>query len=275
MELLVVRAALTAFVVASTSIVQARYGPRATGWLVGLPLTSLPFLTLVGLQQGPWLARATAGGVIVGQTTAVACCAAYAYVARKRGWPSATAAGAGVAVLAGGAMVAAHTPLWATVSLLAVLLACALACWPRRPFDPARERFRGERWKRDVAIRTVVATASVVLATKASGAFGPEVAGALVAFPTVPLVHAAFTQRATGSLASVRLIENMLIGMWCGATFVLLIAATAGPLDILPSCGIAACGAAVARIAARPLSRVLGRLQLAARLRGRLRSRTA
>lgn len=272
MELLLLRASLTAALVASTGIVQARCGPRATGWLVGLPLTSLPFLLLVGLDEGPWFARATAGGIIVGQTTAVACCAAYAYVARRRGWLPSTAAGGVVAVLAGGLLVAWHAPLWAAVSVLAALLACALACWPRRPGSRSQGDGGARRWKRDVMLRTAIATACVVAATKASEDFGPEIAGALVAFPTVPLIHAAFTQRSTGSLASVQLIENMLTGMWCGGTFVLLVAATAGPMGILSACGVAVLGATLARLGARPLTTALIRLRVAARVRGRLRA---
>lgn len=271
-ELLLVRAVLTAVIVALTSTVQVRCGPRATGWLLGLPLTSLPFLLLVGLQQGPWIARSTAAGIIVGQTTVVACCAAYAYVARKRGWPAATTVAAGVAVAASGTMVALHAPLWVVVPLLALILAGALALWPRAPRQAsAADPSRG--WVRDVLVRTGAATGCVVVATAVSGSFGPHVAGALVTFPTVNLVLAAFTQRSMGSVASVQLIENMLAGMWCGGTFVFVVAATAGPLGILPACGVALAAAAIARALSRPLTRALPRIAPAAWLRGRIRER--
>lgn len=272
-ELLLVRAVLTAVIVALTSTVQIRCGPRATGWLLGLPLTSLPFLLLVGLQQGPWTARSTAAGIIVGQTTVVACCAAYAYVARNRGWPAATAVAAGVAVVASGTMVALHAPLWVVVPLLGLILAGALALWPRAPRRAGSETGGSRGWVRDVLVRTGAATGCVVVATSVSGSFGPHVAGALVTFPTVNLVLAAFTQRSEGSVASMQLIENMLAGMWCGGTFVFVVAATAGPLGILPACGVALVAAAVARALSRPLTRALPRVAPAAWLRGRIRQR--
>ncbi|MQA01449.1 MAG: hypothetical protein GEV07_01545 [Streptosporangiales bacterium] len=268
MELLVFRALITALLVGTTSVVQARCGPKATGWLVGLPLTSLPFLLFVGIGEGAWMARSTAAGIVIGQVTAVACCAVYAYVARHRGWVAASCAAGAVAVCAGGGLVAWHLPWWCAVLLLGAFLAGTLACWPQ---IRSTSRTGHQRWKRDAFFRTAVATACVVVATKASGAFGPEVAGALVAFPTVPLIHAAFTQRATGTAASVQLIESMLTGMWCGGTFVLLVAAFAGPLDVLPSCAIAIGGAAIVRAVAAPLTRALTRLRLAARLRYRWR----
>lgn len=272
-ELLLVRALLTAVVVAATSVVQVRLGPRATGWLIGLPLTSCPYLLLVGVEQGPWVARATAAGIIVGQTTAVACCAAYVHVAKRRGWLPATVVGAVVAVTASGVLVVAHAPLWVAVPVLAVLLVCALASWPRCARGHTAGRADGDGWRRDVVIRTVAATACIVAASESSGTFGPHVAGALTSFPTVNLILAAFTQRSMGRPASIQLVENMLTGMWCGGVFTLVVALTAGPLGTLAACGVALAGAVVAKAAARPLSRALLELDLAARLRGRVRAR--
>jgi hypothetical protein len=272
-ELLAVRALLTALVVAATSVVQARLGPRASGWLIGLPLTSCPYLLLVGLDEGPWVARATAAGIIVGQTTSVACGAAYVHVARRRGWLPATAAGAVVAVVASAVLVLAKAPLWVAVPVLAVLLVCALACWPRYARGHAGGPVEGDGWRRDVVVRTVAATVCVVAASESSGPFGPHVAGALTSFPTVNLILAAFTQRSMGRLATISLVESMLTGTWCGGVFTLTVALTAGPMGTLGACGLALSAAVVAKAVTRPLSRALLELHLAARLRGRVRAR--
>lgn len=53
--------------VLSVSYLQRRYGDRFGGWLLGLPITTAPFILIIGIQEGHIFAAHTTRGVLLGQ----------------------------------------------------------------------------------------------------------------------------------------------------------------------------------------------------------------
>jgi hypothetical protein len=71
MPLLVIKIVLSAALVAAATIVQRRYGHRASGFLVGLPITTAPYLMLVSIEHGAQFTTHSAQGVLQGQIALV------------------------------------------------------------------------------------------------------------------------------------------------------------------------------------------------------------
>ena len=68
------------------SLLQGRYSARMGGLFLGLPLTTGPFLLIVGIQEGRSFAKTAAHGVLVGQLSLIVFCFAYALAAGKLTW---------------------------------------------------------------------------------------------------------------------------------------------------------------------------------------------
>jgi hypothetical protein len=128
------------------SLVQRRLGPALGGRVVGLPLTTGPFLLLLCLGPGPIAAAHAADGVIAGQLSVVGFCVAYGHLAmRSRPWVALTCA---LAAAAAGAGASALIPItWLLVLVVLIAIATGLATWPAangRPPRPAHAAPMGD-----------------------------------------------------------------------------------------------------------------------------------
>src|SRR5262245_18198318 len=112
---------------------QRRLGPLVGGRIIGLPLTTGPFLVLLCLLYDPAVARAAAVGVVPGTMVVVAYCLTYGRLAHRMSpkWTLATALGAGAIA---GAAVGLVRPVWLAATVVLVVIAIGLATWP---IDPA------------------------------------------------------------------------------------------------------------------------------------------
>src|SRR3954467_451134 len=106
MSLLVLKLTLAPGLVAATTLAGRRWGPRVAGWLGGLPVVVGAFLFAVALEGGGGFAAEAAEGSLIGLLSLTAFVLAYAWSARRVGWPGALVAGGGGGA-GGGAGVAA------------------------------------------------------------------------------------------------------------------------------------------------------------------------
>src|SRR5476649_1928013 len=83
MILLLLRIAIAPLIVVAGTLVQRRFGNAVSGLLIGLPLTSLPLLWLVGLQHGSSFASSMSGAILVGSTAQVVVLWMYALLAPR------------------------------------------------------------------------------------------------------------------------------------------------------------------------------------------------
>jgi len=184
----VLKAALTASLVALVMFAARRWGANMAGLLAGLPLTTVPALIWIGLERGTAVAAQVSIGSVVGCSLAPIFALVYDRVARHLS-PAATLV-VGVAVLSAGVGLASHleSSLWLAGTLAPLIGVAALTLMGDRiastPLTTLRPRF---------VLAMSVLSATLVSAVLSSIAvdIGPRLAGVLTALPIVGIVTVA------------------------------------------------------------------------------------
>lgn len=236
------RLTLPPLVVLLAGLAQHRVGTRLSGRLVGLPLTSGPFLLALLHAQGPDAAARAAGGVVAGQLVVVATAGGYALAAAGR--TPCSALGRTLPVAAGIALLAGQltSPVTAFAIAVTVVLVVLLR-WRPTPVDPtAGSSGAGALASRELAGRAVVAGGLVALLTLAAPLLGAHLAGLLAAVPLVIGVMAQTTHASSG-VASVRSMLRGTVAVVPGSGAFAAVLATS--LGVLPV-GVAFGGAVTA-----------------------------
>src|SRR3546814_7506074 len=85
MDLLIFNLAVTPLVLVAASLAVRRWGAAVGGFLVGLPLTSVPVSVFLALERGPDFAVQATSGSLAATAAQAAFCLAYCRLA-ARGW---------------------------------------------------------------------------------------------------------------------------------------------------------------------------------------------
>lgn len=260
MGVLVLKLVLCPTLVTAASMVQRRWGHVLGGRLVGLPLTTGPFMLFLGLQYGVDVAARGAAGVIAGQMAVVAFTRAYAGLAARRSW-GVSLAGAAVTSLAATAVVAVlPIPLWTLLLVVAVSLGAALATCPR---GDAAARAVGVPARWELPLRVGLVATLVVTLTGSALVLGERLAGILATLPVIASVLAPTTHRSVGPAAAQGLVRGVLASMWASVAFAATVAYTVQRLGLWLSLSLAVLTAIVTqtladRVAALQMSTVEG-----------------
>ncbi|HEX8068126.1 MAG TPA: hypothetical protein VF520_16535 [Thermoleophilaceae bacterium] len=253
MSVLVLKLVLTPVLIAGATLVQRRYGPRAGGLLVGLPLTSGPVAFFLAVEQGESFAAASARGTIAGLASEAAFVLVYAAVAsqpaaaRRRGaarraaWPCALATAVAAFAAATALLRLVPLPLVPTYAGVIAVLAVARLPLPDEPVEAVARR--APRW--DLPARIVVATGLVLALTALADSLGAKLTGLVSPFPIYAGVLAVFTHAVDGPRATAGLLHGVLTGLFAFATFFLVLGAVLEDLGIAASF-VAATAAALA-----------------------------
>jgi hypothetical protein len=218
---LLLKVVVTPALIAAATLAGRRWGDRMSGWLVGLPLTSGPVVFFLALDQGRGFATAAALAVLLGTISQAAFAVAYAWVAVRRSWPTATAAGCALFALATLGFQRVSLPALPAFGLVTASLILALVLMPRRS-----PRHRADtpppRW--DLPLRIVVATGLVLLLTGIAPAIGAHLSGLLSPFPVYAGVLAIFAHRHGGGAAANDVLTGLLLGLFSFGAFFVVIA---------------------------------------------------
>jgi len=256
---LVLKLLLTPAIMAAATLVGRRYGRLATGWLVGLPLTSGPINAFFAAEHGPRFAARAAVGSLSGAIGEVAFCVGYAATAR-RGWASGVAAGsagfAAVAVIVESLHLTARPGEVLGLAAL-VVAALFLGLWLVPHVPPAFDApaLTPSRW--DLPARAVTATVVLLALTALATTLGARLSGLLAVYPLYTVVLAAFAQRQEGRSGAVQILRGLLVGLFSFAAFYAVLALALGRLDSVTAYVLAFAGAFVVQvITLRPLLRL-------------------
>jgi hypothetical protein len=256
---LVLKLLLTPAIMVGATLAGRRYGRLATGWLVGLPLTSGPINAFFAVEHGPRFAARAAVGSLSGAIGEVAFCAGYAAAAR-RGWQWAVASGsAGFAIVAL-AVEALH--LTARPAVVVALAAAAVAALflglrlvPHVPPTLGAPDLTPSRW--DLPARAVTATVVLLALTALATTLGARLSGLLAVYPLYTVVLAAFAQRHEGRSGAVQILRGLLVGLFSFAAFYATLALALGRVHSVAAYALAFAGAFVVQvITLRPLLRL-------------------
>jgi hypothetical protein len=233
--LLLIKLTLTPVLIGSASLAARRWGPSVGGWIVALPLTSGPVALYLALDRGTAFAAGTAEGSIGGLLGDATFALAYGWLARRSGWPLATACSFG----AFAAAVVAIQPLVGgpPIVLFAVVAAAMAICLRLAPAaaetKPARQM---PAW--DIPARMVVGTILVLAITEAAAVLGPQLSGTLAALPVYVTVLAVFAHRLEGPEQAMGVARGLQLGLFGTICFFLVVTSTIEQLGVALAFGI-------------------------------------
>jgi hypothetical protein len=219
MALLLLKLTLAPGLVAATTLAGRRWGPRAAGWLGGLPVVVGPILLAFALERGDAFAARAAAGALLGLLSLTFFVLAYGWSARVVGWLPAAALG--WLAFGAGTFALEHVavPNWVALALVCSSFAAAAVLLPRAPAEA-----RGAAPRYDLLLRAGATAALVLLLTGLAGALGPRLSGLLASFPVLATVLAAFTHAQDGAAAAAQLLRGFATGLVAFAVFCFAVA---------------------------------------------------
>lgn len=233
-EILLTRAALAPIVILAVSLVARRVGPRRGGRLMGLPLTTSPFLVLVCAQYGADAATRAATGTLSGQLTVACFCMAYASLATA-GCCRALLLSTGLAATCGMVATAVGVPWLVAASAFTVVLAVRLANDEKAEPAPSRAE---RRW--ELPLRMGISGATVVAAMLVGQAFGAYVAGVVSSLPILLAVLLPSLHHASGADAAAELARGAMSSVAATTAFLFVLSVALAPLGPPLAFGLAA-----------------------------------
>ncbi len=235
MGVVLLRMTLTPALVLLVSLVQRRWGNALGGRLIGLPLTTGPFLVLVTLAEGTAATALAAHGVVAGQISVVAFCAAYAHLAHRTRWWRALPAAWAIAFTCVVALQGVAVT-WVVAAVVVAAVVVALRTWPTLPGAVAPERVPA-RW--ETPVRAVVTGVLVATLTGLARVLGPHLAGLLATTPVIVSVLGPATHRASGPAAASALLRGTTVSIAGSTMFSAVVAATVVPLGAVAAFALA------------------------------------
>ncbi len=256
MATLALRLTLTPCVVLLTSFLQRRLGPLRGGRVVGLPLTTGPFLAVICLEYGRPSAAHAAAGVIAGQLVVVGFCVGYGHLAAHVR-PLWSLVGALTTGAVAGAVVAAVEPAWLAATMVVGAIAVALVTWPSpspSTMDTAVPVTNGARVVGQTALRMAAAGGLVALLVATAQTVGAFLAGLLSSAPVILTVLVPSTHRSAGPVAAGQLVRGTLVSMPGAIVFTTVVAYTVDRVAATSAFLLA--GAALAAVSLLPWARL-------------------
>lgn len=204
MSILLLRLLLTPSLVVLVSYIQKRWGHAIGGRVIGLPLSTAPFLILIYLMDGAEQTAHAAHGVVAGQIAVVSYCFVFSFFSWRKSWPIALLTGWLIAGLADFTLVQLSST-WLAGATVVLVSAIAVKFWPRPLTDDRVVRI--PQWW-ETPMKAIVAGTLVASLTWAKDIIGVQAAGVLASMPVILSVLAPTTVRTYGPSA----VSELLLG---------------------------------------------------------------
>lgn len=205
-SLLLLKLFLAPILVGLVSYIQGRWGDGIGGRLIGLPLTTGPFIFIIYIQDGAPFAARAAHGVLVGQVALIVFSWVYAVSALKMSWGRALATGTIACLVTGALLTSFEIPLYVLLPMLLSDWLLATKFWPAYVVEPKITQI--PRW--ELPARLLVTVVLIVTLTGTASILGPRVAGALSTYPVIISVLGAFSQRRHGPHSTVATLHGLM-----------------------------------------------------------------
>jgi hypothetical protein len=186
--------------------IQRRWGDGAGGRLIGLPVTTGPFVLIIYIQEGSSFASKAAHGVLVGQVALIIFCWTYATSVTKTTWVRALVLGTLACLVAGALLTSIEIPLFVLLPLLTGMLIAVAKYWPEYSNSPRESQ--PPAW--ELPIRVLATVLLILTLTSFATVLGPRVAGALSTYPVIISVLGAFSHRRYGPNATVAMLHGLI-----------------------------------------------------------------
>jgi len=222
--------------VVASSLAGRRWGPRAAGMLVVLPIVAGPILLIVYLEQGAAFAGRAAAAATLGVVPLAIYAVVFASASRRFSWLISLLLSWLSVVLVDLVLVWVDLPPGIALAL-AVLALFAANRLLRRMKVSAQPRIVPPWW--DLPARAAATAALVLLVTGLADVLGPVWTGVLTPFPIALSVVCAFAAAHDGHDGLVALLRGVVPGLNGFALFCFTVAVCSEPLGGLAAIGLA------------------------------------
>jgi hypothetical protein len=210
------------------SYIQKRWGHAIGGRVIGLPLSTAPFLVLIYLMEGADQTARAAHGVVAGQIAVVSYCFIFSFLSWRKSWPIALLIGWLVAGIADFTLVQLSST-WLAGATVVLVSAIAVKFWPKPLFDDHAVRI--PQWW-ETPMKALIAGTLVASLTWAKDVIGLQAAGVLASMPVILSVLAPMTLRTYGPSAVSDLLRGTTKSLGGSVMFSTVVAAT---IRVLPA----------------------------------------
>ncbi len=238
LELLLLKLAIAPAFIGVVSLIALRYGHRAAGWLVALPINTGTIIFILVLTEGTSFAATAAVGALLGIVSLSVFAIGYARSAMRFRWP--LCLGIATAGFVVSTVVLSQVPEMVPVDLLGAVVAVGLvlALLPRRT-EPAPSA-AVPKW--EIPLRMLTAALLVLVITTAAESLGARLSGLLSPVPVFTITLVIFTHSRQGPAPVFVFLGGLQYGLFSFAAFCAVVAVLLGPygLPIAIGAGLAA-----------------------------------
>lgn len=256
---ILLRICLTPIAFALVSKAQARFGDWIGGRLIGLPLTTGPFLLTVCMTSSRSTAAHAAAGVTSGQMAVVMFCSAYAWTARRMSPLRATLTSLALALAAVVAL-SSVAGIWSAASAVWIVIAASLVLWPWARHEAHAAGLAAPTTSATMLQRAAISTVVVATMSTLVPILGARPAGVISSAPILLSIMLPGTHRQTGAAGAAAMARGTIVSMAATVAFSATLATTLPHMSVYAALLVSAsvlCGL----IAATPLlDRMLGQL---------------
>ncbi len=217
--LFLLKVAMAPVIVLSVSYLQRRFGDRFGGWLIGLPITTGPFIFIIALQEGLSFAGHTTHGVLLGQIALVVFCWVYAFAALRSSWYIAVTIGTLSCLVTGFLVTQVIVSTWISTPFLILIWFTAIKRWPTA--RTLEQKISPPPW--EIPVRILVTLTLLISLSAAAPHLGPKISGALSTYPVIASVLGAFNHKRFGADVTVGTLRGLMqtLPITIGAIFAL------------------------------------------------------
>lgn len=217
--LLVLKVVIAPVFVGIVSLIALRYGHRAAGWLVSLPINTGTIVLVLTLTEGASFAATAALGALLGIVSLSAFVIGYSRAATRYHWP--ICLGVATVGFAASTLILSEVPEYVVADLIgsvaAVLLVLALVPEPREPVETTPPA----RW--EIPLRMLTAALLVLAITTSAESLGARLSGLLSPIPVFTITLVVFTHSRHGPAPVFVFLEGLQYGLFSFAAFCVVV----------------------------------------------------
>ena len=220
MATLALKVLLAPALVVAATLAGRRWGDRAGGLVIAIPVVAGPILLILAIDHGRAFAGRAACGALIGIVAVAAFCLVFDRMAARGLAPAVAVGWLTFAVLAYPLSRITTGPLASALIAVAAIAAARVVLGP----EASRPSPRGPAPAWDLWARAGVTCALVLALTSAASALGPRLSGVLTPFPVATTVLVGFTLVQGGPSAVRNALRGFLTALPGFAAFFFVVA---------------------------------------------------
>lgn len=233
LELLLLKVAIAPAFIAVVSLIALRYGHRAAGWLVALPINTGTIILILTLTEGAGFAATAALGALLGIVSLSAFAIGYALSALRYPWP--VCLGIAAAGFVASTLVLSGAPELVLVDLAASVVAVVIVLLVVPKRDDSALALPAPRW--EIPLRMLTAAVLVLVITTVAENLGPQLSGLLSPIPVFTVTLVIFTHSRQGPAPVFVFLRGLQYGLFSFAAFCAVVAVLLVPYGLAVAMG--------------------------------------